>query len=336
LSNADSLSTPQASAVGALPTILSFTSKAMLSGTQLSWKVQDAQTVTITPGIGSVPLEGTRQIDTSAGNQFVLTAHSAVGNARQTLTVAEVAAPPQISSFTADAMSVTAGTHVHLSWSVEGPVSSVRLEPAGVEVPSQGMHEMVLEHDTNVVLTATGPGGTASQRLTLAVKPPSSPVILFEVTPSQIHAGENAVLHWSVSDADHMSIDPGIGEVAANGSRTIRPAADTHYTLSATGAGGSQSRGVNISVLRSQGPARGRITWTGEVHGTQLVTIDHDHADSGTLIGTLPGEPCILQLANDKNISIASAPGPRNQYKRLVLRIKGNGPISVIIDWVLQ
>jgi hypothetical protein len=81
---------------------------------------------------------------------------------------------------------------------------------------------------------------------------------------------------------------------------------------------------------------RGQIVWTGEVHGSQLISIDRDRADSGQLQGALPGAPCILQMVTTKNISIASTPGPRNNYERMVLRVQGNGQVRVIIDWVLQ
>ena len=64
--------------------------------------------------------------------------------------------------------------------------------------------------------------------------------------------------------------------------------------------------------------------------------IDRDHADQGNLEGALPGTACILQLAADKNVSIALTPAPRNDYQHMVLRVKGDGAVRVVIEWVVQ
>ena len=88
--------------------------------------------------------------------------------------------------------------------------------------------------------------------------------------------------------------------------------------------------------VSAPGRTSGQIIWTGNVSGVQLVTIDKDHADVGELQGALPGLPCIIQPSNEKKVSVASTPGPRNNYERLVLRVTGNGPTKVVIKWSLQ
>ncbi len=61
----------------------------------------------------------------------------------------------------------------------------------------------------------------------------------FTVAPINISQGQTAVLAWSVSDAEQIQIDQGIGPVEASGSMTVGPDKSTKYTLTATNSGGS-------------------------------------------------------------------------------------------------
>jgi hypothetical protein len=210
------------------------------------------------------------------------------------------------------------------------------IDPIDHYDPSQGSRSITVENTTEYALFAQGPGGAVSGRTQVRAEHAGPPEISFEAIPSAVHPGEAVTLTWSVRFADSVSIDSGIGKVASSGNIQIHPFANAHYTMQTTGSGGSSSRDVFISVSRLSGPSRGQIVWTGQVHGTQLVSIERDHADAGQVVGSLPGEPCILQLVSDKNVSIASAPGPRNNYERIVLRVKGNGPMRVAIEWVIQ
>jgi len=83
-------------------------------------------------------------------------------------------------------------------------------------------------------------------------------------------------------------------------------------------------------------PTSGEIIWTGDVNGTQLITIDKDHADVGTLQGSLPGVVCIIQPLDEKHVSVVSTPGSENNFNRLVLRVKGRGGMREVVKWSLQ
>src|SRR5438045_8548232 len=59
-----------------------------------------------------------------------------------------------------------------------------------------------------------------------APPPPTAgaPVInQFTAEPSSIERGQSATLRWSVANATDISIDPGVGGVQPNGSRTASP-----------------------------------------------------------------------------------------------------------------
>ena len=77
----------------------------------------------------------------------------------------------------------------------------------------------------------------------------SAPTInQFTAEPSSIERGQSATLRWSVANATDISIDPGVGAVQANGSRTVFPSNSTTYTLTARGAGGSRTATATVNV----------------------------------------------------------------------------------------
>lgn len=60
--------------------------------------------------------------------------------------------------------------------------------------------------------------------------------------------GETATLSWTSQNATDCVIQPAIGAVKTAGSKEIRPAADTAYTLACTGKGGKATSETNITV----------------------------------------------------------------------------------------
>ncbi|MBM3154662.1 MAG: hypothetical protein FJ008_04940 [Chloroflexi bacterium] len=82
-------------------------------------------------------------------------------------------------------------------------------------------------------------------------------ITVFEATPPVINAGDVAYLRWSVSNADHVSIDNGIGSVAASGTMPISPGSNTTYTLTARNLGGEAEARTQIIVHSP--PATGQI-----------------------------------------------------------------------------
>jgi len=70
----------------------------------------------------------------------------------------------------------------------------------------------------------------------------------FEATPSVINQGEIAYLSWSVSNADSVSIDNGIGRVALTGEIPVSPDKSTFYTLTATNFAGESVARTQIIV----------------------------------------------------------------------------------------
>ncbi len=71
----------------------------------------------------------------------------------------------------------------------------------------------------------------------------------FSAAPSTIVQGQSATLSWgSVSNADAVSIDQGVGGVGTPGSTTVSPARTTTYTLTARCGSNATTREVTVHV----------------------------------------------------------------------------------------
>ncbi len=78
----------------------------------------------------------------------------------------------------------------------------------------------------------------------------AKPVIsLFAASPGTIDAGAQTTLRWAVEHATNVSIAPALGTVQESGSRGVFPSADTVYTLTATGPGGTATATANVNLL---------------------------------------------------------------------------------------
>jgi hypothetical protein len=70
----------------------------------------------------------------------------------------------------------------------------------------------------------------------------------FKAQPSSIQPGQMAMLVWSVENPNSVTIDPEPGKVTARGSRAVKPAATTIYTLTVNGNQGIETRTVTVNV----------------------------------------------------------------------------------------
>lgn len=92
-------------------------------------------------------------------------------------------------------------------------------------------------------------GGYVEQNIPAPGTTASVPSIgVFSASPSNITGGQSSVLAWTVTGATSISIDNGVGNVAAGGSKTVSPAQTTTYTLTATNSVGAVVSKVTIVV----------------------------------------------------------------------------------------
>ncbi len=78
--------------------------------------------------------------------------------------------------------------------------------------------------------------------------PPPPPTVTLQANPASIAPGGASTLTWSSTDATQLSITPGVGNVSAQGSAVVHPAASTIYTITASGPGGSANASAGVTV----------------------------------------------------------------------------------------
>ena len=96
-------------------------------------------------------------------------------------------------------------------------------------------------------------GGQVDQPVTPGSTPTPTPATApainsFSANPTVIQLGGSAGLNWNVSGADTITIDNGVGNVTASGSRTVTPTKTTTYHLTATNKAGSTTAAATITV----------------------------------------------------------------------------------------
>ena len=87
-----------------------------------------------------------------------------------------------------------------------------------------------------------------------------------------------------------------------------------------------------VPAARYTGPTSGALTWSGQMDKGATITLDGSTASQGTLNGSLPGVPVLIDVA-PADIGIAESPSPSNGWKRLVLRSQKSRNIVVTIHW---
>jgi len=155
------------------PTIESFyvNSETVISGENitLSWSVSNATHVTITPGIGNVPVSGSILVSPTGNTTYTLTAtNKAGGNATRILTVYSLK-KPKITSFEVNPEKIAFGNNSTLSWSVSGD-ADVIITPEIGDAKLIGSKIVSPTTNTTYTITATNEAGNDSVTRVITVE----------------------------------------------------------------------------------------------------------------------------------------------------------------------
>lgn len=106
------------------------------------------------------------------------------------------------------------------------------------------------------------------------------------VSPALVATGQGATLSWSSALAASVSIDQGIGPVAASGTLAVQPATTTTYTLTATNAFGTVTSSATLGVA-----APGTATFLRTDSATQGMWKGMYGADGHSIAAETPSLP---------------------------------------------
>ena len=171
----------------------------------------------------------------------------------------------QVLVFIADPKRIELGQSSTLSWKVIN-AETVTISGIGT-VALSGSAPVSPSVTTTYTLTAHSSVNDETATATVEVAPPQTKVLFCTASPMNIVAGESSTLSWQTSNATSVTITPGVGPVANNGSVAVMPAQTTTYTITATGVPGpglsaTDTCSVAVTVTAGQLPRIVRFSAT--------------------------------------------------------------------------
>jgi hypothetical protein len=152
---------------------------------------------------------------------------------------------PVVIAFRVSPVSITAGQKAMLQWEVTG-TTVARIEPELGNVGASGSIGVSPFTTTTYTIIAGATENKATATITLTVERGAPVVEYFFADSPEIYLYSFTRLHWNVIGATTVSINNGIGSVAASGDVKVSPNTTTLYTLTASNAEGSVTASVWI------------------------------------------------------------------------------------------
>jgi hypothetical protein len=214
--------------------------------TTLSWSTTAyTDTLTIDNGLGTMPVNGSTVVSPLSTTTYNLTATGPGGIITESVTVSVL--PPQV-TFTAAQTKIAEGESTTLTWTTTA-AETVHIDNGIGTVPVNGSRAVSPLTNTTYTITATGPSGTSTSRITIIVIPPP-PSVVFTATPYALVAGQSTTLEWT-TNATTVLFGYGRTEIpmGTSGLLTVSPTDTVTYRIEARGPGGTTIEAITINVL---------------------------------------------------------------------------------------
>lgn len=274
-----------------VPTILVCTAVPMTinqgESATLYYNTENATSVSISPAVGSVGMNGSTVVSPTSSTTYTLTATNGAGSATCSVGVQVVAGTaPRIIQFSASPLSIASGGTSTLNWQVEN-ATSVSIAPGIGTVSLVGDRAVTPTQTTTYTLTATNNFGsvTATAVVTVTAPPPAPGPTITSFTaapPSSSSPGSAVVLTCLAQNATNVTIT-GVGPVNASGSVTVNPTTTTTYQCVASNSSGAQAT-QSLTV-----PVNGT---TGGTPPTVVITSSGGNCTGSVVGGSVAGSTC--------------------------------------------
>jgi hypothetical protein len=221
----------------------------------LSWRVQNATSVTITPGIGSVNLtNGTVTVSPTATTTYTLTASNSTGSQSATAVVTVNQPQASFTVCTAVPMNITQGESATIYYQTLN-ATSVSINNGVGSVGTNGSTVVTPTMTTTYTLTANNQFGSNTCSVGVSVTPGNAPrIVKFSAAPLSIASGSSTTLLWLVENATSVTIDNGVGAEQNAGTANTTPTQTTTYTLTAKNNFGQATAQVTVTVQQVTPP----------------------------------------------------------------------------------
>jgi hypothetical protein len=207
----------------------------------------------------------------TANSNFILSCSGPGGDASDSVSITVAAASPTPSvTLSASPSSLPYNGSTTLSWSSansSGCTASGDWSDSKATSGSQTIPALTTNSSFN--LSCSGPGGDASDSVSITVAAAPLPTLSFSASPGTVAQNGSTILEWSSTDVTSCTAaDDWSGNKSATGSETVFVSTiDSQYTLTCNGAGGNVNDTVNVVVvLNNNGTAL--LSWTPPTENT--------------------------------------------------------------------
>ena len=246
-----------AAAAAAVPTVnLESTPASVAVGetTTLKWSALHAETCTASGGwSGTQPISGTLSTTPlTATTSYTITCSGAGGTASQSRQVVVTHQSAPAITLTASPTTISSLGSSTLTWKATNATNCLASDGWHGAVATSGTWSTgQLSNKTDYVLTCTGPGGSATQSVTVSVT--AMPVVVtLQASPSTVNSGAPSSLTWTSQNATQCAASGAwSGTKNAGGSQSTGPlTASSTFTLTCTGFGGSATQSATVTVAK--------------------------------------------------------------------------------------
>ncbi len=213
----------------------------------LSWNSNQASSCVIEPGIGTVDVNGSITVSPTETITYTITATGPSGISTDSVIVNVV--NPSISptvNLNAAPAAIQWRRAAILSWT-SANANSATIDQGIGNVDPNGSLEVSPTETTTYAITVTGPAGSATKNITVAVSYPI-PSVSISADSNVIVPEVPITLSWIATDASTCIIEPGIGPVDLMGSISVLPSQSTTFTITAMNPGASATDSVTVSL----------------------------------------------------------------------------------------
>jgi FG-GAP repeat protein/glucodextranase-like protein len=213
----------------------------------LSWNSDQASSCVIEPGIGAVNVDGSITVSPTETTSYTITATGPAGTTTDSVIVNVVnpSVPPTVNLNVAPA-TIQWRRAAILSWNSTN-ANSATIDQGIGDVDPNGSLEVSPTEPTTYTITVTGPAGSATKSITVAVSYPI-PAVSISADSNVIVPEVPITLSWTATDASTCIIEPGIGHVGLTGSISVLISQSTTFTITAANPGASATDSVTVSL----------------------------------------------------------------------------------------
>lgn len=215
------------------------------------YQTLNADTVTITPGVGNVGKSGNIVVSPTVNTNYTITATNAFGSTTCSVAIQVGTGPaPRIVRFTASPLTIGQGGTSTLLWAVDN-ADTVTISSIGQVDNRAGTRDVSPTLTTTYTLTATNRFASMTATVTVNVIPivvvPPPVITSFTANPSPSPAPGTAVtLNCQATNAKQIVIS-GVGPLSSGGTLVVNPLTTTTYVCVAVGPTGLQASS-NLTV----------------------------------------------------------------------------------------